>query len=128
MDVTLERIMSLLPHKENGKLAHGAKAEFARALGYIDGSIVAMWEKGTSESYKGRLSDIALMYNVSVEWLRGETDDPRPDHVMTEFGSMPDVQLIGRASQRLSPKDRESLLRYMRYMFPEAFDEDDDGK
>lgn len=122
MDITLERILSLLPHKADGKIVHGAKAELARALGYDSGDIVTMWVNGSSASYKKRLSDIALLYNVSVEWLKGETDDPRPDHVMTEFGSMPDVQMIGRASQRMSPEDRESLLRYMRYMFPEAFD------
>lgn len=122
MDITLERILSLLPHKPDGKIVRGAKAELARALGYDSGDIVTMWVNGSSASYKKRLSDIALLYGVSVAWLKGETDDPRPDHVMTEFGSMPDVQLIGRASQRMAPKDRESLIKYMRYMFPEAFD------
>jgi hypothetical protein len=128
VDKTLERILSLLPHKENGKIVHGAKVEFARALGYIDGSIVAMWEKGTSESYKGRLSDIALMYGVSVEWLKGETDDPRPGYVMTDYGSMPDVQLIARAGEKMTPEQRQSLIRYIRYMFPEAFDDQEQGK
>ena len=75
MDKTLERILSLLPRKEDGSVKHGAKAEFARSIGYDGGEIVTMWESGTSNSYKKKLHEIAAKYNVSVEWLRGETDE-----------------------------------------------------
>lgn len=78
MDITLERIFSLLPHKPDGRIVRGSKTELARALGYDSGDIVTMWVNGSSASYKKRLSDIALMYGVSVEWLKGETDDPTP--------------------------------------------------
>ena len=128
MDITLERILSLLPHKPDGKPVRGSKAELARALGYDSGDIVTMWTNGSSTSYKKRLADIALLYGVSVEWLKGETDDPRPGYVHTEFGSLPDVQMIGRASQKMSADDRKNLLRYMRFMFPEAFDDEPEGK
>ena len=75
MDKTLERILSLLPRKADGKIKHGAKAEFARSIGYDSGDIVSMWENGSSASYRGKLHEIAAKYGVSVEWLRGETDD-----------------------------------------------------
>lgn len=78
MDKTLDRILSLLPKNDKGKIAHGAKAEFARSLGYDSGDIVSMWVKGTSESYKKYLYDIASKYNVSVEWLLGNTDEREP--------------------------------------------------
>lgn len=78
MDKTLERILSLLPLNDKGKIAHGAKANLARSLGYKDGTIVSMWINGSSESYLNCLYEIAKLYNVSVEWLLGETDDPRP--------------------------------------------------
>ena len=78
MDIILERIISLLPHKPDGSLAHGAKADFAKALGYGSGDIVSMWLKGSSTSYKKKLHEIAAVYNVSVEWLRGETDKKAP--------------------------------------------------
>lgn len=78
MDITLERILSLLPRKEDGTLKHGAKAEFARGLGYDSGDIVSMWVKGSSDSYKKKLHEIAAKYGVSVEWLRGETDERSP--------------------------------------------------
>lgn len=76
MDIVLERVLSLIPKGKNGKYAHGAKVKFAKSIGYNDGSIVSMWENGASVSYTKKLHQIADIYNVSVEWLKGETDDP----------------------------------------------------
>lgn len=78
MDLTLERILSLLPKNEKGKIAHGAKADFARSLGFDGGDIVSMWIKGTSKSYRNYIFDIAALYGVSPEWLQGATDDKLP--------------------------------------------------
>ena len=75
MDVVLERILSLLPHGENGKIVRGAKKDFAQSIGYDSGDIVSMWVKGTSFSYKNKLHEIAAKYHVSVEWLQGKTED-----------------------------------------------------
>lgn len=76
MDIMLERVLSLIPKDDDGKYVHGAKAEFAKSIGYNDGAIVSMWIKGASTSYKNKLHEIAEKYGVSVKWLRGETDDP----------------------------------------------------
>jgi hypothetical protein len=78
MTVTVERILSLLPKNEDGKYTHGAKTDFARSIGYKDGHVFPAWINGTSDSYKGKLAEISLKYGVSVEWLKGETDDPTP--------------------------------------------------
>lgn len=75
MDVVLERILSLLPCGENGKIVRGAKKDFAQSIGYDSGDIVSMWIKGTSLSYKNKLHEIAAKYHVSVEWLQGKTED-----------------------------------------------------
>lgn len=75
MDISLIRILSLIPKNENGKYKHGSKAEFARSIGYDSGDIISMWENGSSVSYKKKLHEIAAKYNVSVEWLKGETDE-----------------------------------------------------
>ena len=53
----------------------GGKAKFARSLGYDSGDIVSMWENGPSKSYQKKLHEIAAKYDVSVEWLKGESDD-----------------------------------------------------
>ena len=76
MGTTLERILTLIPKKENGAFKHGALSQFARPLGFKDGHIVSDWIAGNSESYKNYLYQIAALHGVSVEWLRGETDDP----------------------------------------------------
>lgn len=74
MDITLERIISLIPQTADGKFVHGEQAAFARKFGFKDGQIVNEWIKGRSVSYRKYLFDIAEAYHVSVEWLRGETD------------------------------------------------------
>ena len=73
MDITLERILSLLPRKPDGKFVHGCKKAFATSLG-LPHNIVMEWESGKSRSYRNYLYQIADKYNVSVEWLKGESD------------------------------------------------------
>lgn len=76
MDIMLERILSLIPKKENGDFKHGSLAAFARPLGFKDGHIVSDWISGNSKSYVNYLYQISSQHGVSVEWLRGKTDDP----------------------------------------------------
>lgn len=73
MDITLERILSLLAKKENGEFIRGEKAKFASSLG-LPHNVVAEWINGKSKSYRNHLYHISDKYNVSVEWLKGETD------------------------------------------------------
>ena len=78
MDITLERILSLLPHKPDGTLEHGARKEFAQSIGLKNGNLIADWMRGRTSSYTKYLYEIAAKYDVSVEWLRGETDEKKP--------------------------------------------------
>lgn len=73
MDITLERILALLPRKPDGKYVHGCKKAFASSLG-LPHNAVMDWESGKSKSYRNYLYEISAKYNVSVEWLKGETD------------------------------------------------------
>ena len=84
MDKTLERILSLLPHKPDGSLEHGARKEFAQSIGLKNGNLISDWVKGRTNSYNNYLYEIAAKYNVSVEWLRGETDEQPPAQVEPE--------------------------------------------
>lgn len=74
MDIMLERMLSLIPKKENGKYVHGAKKEFCEAIG-APTNIVSEWEAGKTKSYRNYLYAVSAKYNVSVEWLKGETDE-----------------------------------------------------
>lgn len=99
MDIALERILSLIPKKPDGKFVHGAKKEFAISIGYDSGDIVSMWIKGTSTSYLGKLHEIAIKYNVPVEWLKGETD-------IKEKSSTPNDVELNPSYYSLSPENR----------------------
>ncbi|MBQ7896016.1 MAG: hypothetical protein IJ364_05615 [Oscillospiraceae bacterium] len=115
MDITLERILSLIPRKSDGKYVHGAKKEFAQSLGLENGNLIVDWEKGRTSSYHNYLYQIAAKYDVSVEWLKGETDEKNPP-VDTEgkkaalLASLEDmskdelVQLIFKATEVLKEK------------------------
>ena len=105
MDIVLERILSLLPKKPDGKFIRGSKKEFAQSIGYDSGDIVSMWINGSSTSYNGKLHEISAKYGVSVEWLRGETDEKeKPALKESEL----DSELINRLCQ-LSKEELEKV-------------------
>lgn len=69
----LERILSLLDKNQNGEIARGEKSKFASSL-CLPHNVVAEWINGKNKSYRNHLYQISDKYNVSVEWLKGETD------------------------------------------------------
>lgn len=115
MDVVLERILSLLPCGENGKIVRGAKKDFAQSIGYDSGDIVSMWIKGTSLSYKNKLHEIAAKYHVSVEWLRGETDDPGVKKAPAIEGEGSDEK-ISRFVRSASAEELDEIYRYIDFL------------
>lgn len=74
MDIVLERILSLIPKKENGDFKHGALKEFANSVGLKSGNLISDWTSGRSNSYKNYVYVIAEKYNVPIAWLTGESD------------------------------------------------------
>ena len=84
MDIMLERILSLIPRKPDGKFVHGALKEFANNVGLKSGNLVSDWINNRSTSYKGYIYEIAAKYDVSVEWLKGETDEKIPTGQKTD--------------------------------------------
>ena len=89
MDIVLERILSLLPKKTDGNFVRGSKKDFATSIGYDSGDIVSMWINGSSTSYNGKLHEIADEYNVSVEWLKGESEQKEKPTIQTESEPFP---------------------------------------
>ena len=118
VDVVLERILSLLPCDENGKIVRGAKKDFAQSIGYDSGDIVSMWIKGTSLSYKNKLHEIAAKYHVSVEWLQGKTEDKSiketPDPKIE--GVSAEAQEILDYIRDATPAELAEVCRYIGYL------------
>ena len=111
MDITLERILSLIPKKPDGKYVHGAKKEFADNLG-LPHNIVAEWIRGKNKGYHNYIYEISVKYNVSVEWLKGETDEKKPvqqnEHdlkiILDGMSREQLLDIIARATEKLREK------------------------
>ncbi|MCR5664248.1 MAG: helix-turn-helix domain-containing protein [Oscillospiraceae bacterium] len=96
--------------------AHGeTQPELARLLG-VTRSAVSMYETGEREPKYELLTAIAAHYGVELDYLLGRPAAERPEED-------PDIRMIARAGQKMSPEQRQNLLRYARFMFPEAFDD-----
>ena len=115
MDKTLERIISLLPTKPDGSLKHGARTEFAKSIG-APGNIFAEWMAGRNGSYKNYIYQIADKYNVSVEWLKGESD--QKEKSSTPVGAELDAETIQLREiwDTADQEEREALLAMARML------------
>ena len=71
MDDTLERIVKCIGPK------HGAKKQLAEYLG-IHPNVITNWLNGRNRSYRRYLDEIAQYFNVSVAYLKGDTDKKNP--------------------------------------------------
>ena len=102
LDIMLERILSLIPKKQNGDFMHGEKKKFAVGIGFKSGEIVSDWIAGRSDSYKNYLYEISQKHDVSVEWLRGETDAKKPADQKADG-------LRGTRYYELTPENRATI-------------------
>ena len=112
MDITLERMLTLIPKKENGNFKHGALSQFARSIGFKDGHIVSDWIAGNSESYKNYIYQVSALYHVSVEWLQGKTEDK-------SIKETPDPKIEGvdnKIAQFIRSASADELTEISRYI------------
>lgn len=122
MDIMLERMLSLIPKKENGKYVHGAKKEFCEAIG-APTNIVSEWEAGKTKSYRNYLYVVSAKYNVPVEWLNGETNDPSagikkesaPEKSELSMGQLELIEL----SSKMSDDELRKFIAAMKAMIGE---------
>ena len=111
MDIMLERILSLIPRKEDGKFVHGALKTFANSIGLKSGNLVSDWMNGRSTSYEGYIYQIADIYNVSVEWLKGESDIKEKAALNYESGVGPNMQKL---LDEIKPLDENQSLELLK--------------
>lgn len=104
LDIMLERILSLIPKKPNGDFQHGALKEFAQSVGLKSGNSISDWIAGRSKSYEGYLYQIAAVYNVPVEWLKGETDEQQKSPVQADSPDGDLLQKLNEAAKNASPE------------------------
>ena len=108
MEVMLERVLSLIPKKPDGKFVHGAKKDFSKNIGAPE-NIVSDWISGRSSSYKNYAYQISAKYGVSVEWLRGETDE-KEKLASEEAGFHPTLEDWINAIDRMSREEMRAVM------------------
>lgn len=113
MDIVLERILSLIPRKPDGKFVHGAVKDFALGLGLKSGNIVSDWIAGRSCSYLTYVYQVSSKYGVPIEWLLGKTDQKEKDptengEVYEEIG--PYKRQLLEAVADMTPEEMAVLL------------------
>lgn len=114
MDIVLERILSLIPKKENGDFKHGALKEFANTVGLKSGNLISDWINGRSKSYKNYIYIIAEKYDVSIGWLTGEIDiKEKAAPVSGSDLSERDIQFL-EIFRQLSVEEQDLFLKMFR--------------
>lgn len=94
--------------------------QFAVSLGNFLGSTVTTtsvrrWESGETKLSESGMRSVAEFFGVPLEDMLTK-EEPAEDP--------PEVRMIGRASKRMTPEQRQDMLRVLKIMFPEAFKED----
>jgi len=93
-------------------------------LGFGNASI-RKWEKTSSPSVD-KIVKIASYFDVSVDYLLGRTDIVGS---VTEIIGDEDIISFQRAREKMTPKDRERMMKMLRAGFDYAFNpEDSDDK
>jgi len=100
--------------------------ELADKLGVSRGTI-GMYEIGQRDPDTETLQKLSDIFGVSVDYLLGKTDIRNPSDEITEaVEDDPDLRIIERARQKMSPKDRERMMKILKASFEDFFNEDEE--
>ena len=87
----------------------------------IGASLIRKWKNTTSPSID-KITLIAKYFNVSSDYLIGLSDIPSPAEELIEDD---DFVCLQRAKSRMTPQDREKMMKMIRLGFDYAFENDD---
>ena len=106
MDIVLERLLSLIPKKPDGKYVHGAKKIFCEAIG-APTNIISEWESGKTRSYRNYVFKAAAVYNVDPDWLLGKTDKKEKPTIVSDDELSESQRLLISQLRSMSPEEFE---------------------
>lgn len=112
MDTTLERILTLIPQNENGRFVRGAALEFSKKIG-IAPNLPAEWKAGRNKSYMTKLYEISNAYDVSVDWLLGNSDEKKKPTTVSDDGRETDKRrrALKLIVDNMSSEEVEAFLK-----------------
>jgi len=112
----------------NGLLAEKgiSKRDFYRDCGITSASY-SLWNTGKTTPRMKNLEVIANYLETTTDYLLtglGEKEKAPTQEGEHEIEN-PDIRMIARAGQKMTPDQAKNLRKYAEFMFPEAFKDDD---
>lgn len=95
----------------------------AKEIG-INKAAVSNWKYRKNGPSDVTLQKIADYFGVPVSELTGEKEKAPTQEGEREIEN-PDIRMIARAGQKMTPDQAKNLRKYAEFMFPEAFKDDD---
>lgn len=100
-----------------------SQQEMADVLSSISGArisrtTVSMWEAGHRMPSRESLEAIADHFNVPMDYLLGREDDTTSAPELS-----PEITMIARAGARMTPEKRADMLKILKTIYPEEFEE-----
>lgn len=131
-DPVLERILSLIPVKENGEYVRGAKKTFCESIGITQQNL-SDWIAGRSTRYMDKLYEISNVYGVDVNWLKyGQSTEDMLDEdrdqmnrerrLLMELQSLKDDEdflVLMDAYKKMTPEKVQIMKRFVKAMTEE---------
>lgn len=106
--------------EKNGLTPSGA----ASKIGFNRAS-VTVWKNTGKAPKQELLLKIADFFGVTTDYLlTGDENKKAPTQEGDSKIENPDIRMIARAGQKMTPDQAKNLRKYAEFMFPEAFKDD----
>lgn len=103
------------------------QSELASMMGYKSKAAISKIETGVNDIAQSTIVKFAEVLDTSVAFLMGwDSAGPTPPpsgKMDLQFFSepIPQVTMIGRAAEKMSPEKRDQMLQLLKIAFPEEF-------
>lgn len=99
--------------------------DLGEAIGLAE-STISHYETGKRQPDYETLLKLGEFFGVSVDYLlTGDENKKAPTQEGEREIENPDIRMIARAGQKMTPDQAKNLRKYAEFMFPEAFKDDD---
>lgn len=99
--------------RELRKAAHLTQKQLAEKM-YVDQTSISFWETGKARPDFDKQIELAELFGVSLDYLRGKTDMKKASTL--EEVDAKELQLLKDLVDQLTPDQQQELLRYGRYL------------
>ena len=82
---------------------------------YVDQTSISFWETGKTRPDFDKQIELAELFDVSLDYLRGKTDIKKEAPTLEQVGT-DELQLLKELAARLAPEQQKELLSYCRYL------------